>query len=184
MAFSGDGEPTSFPKFPDACRLVAELLDARQLRQTKIVLITNATLLHRPAVAAALDFLDSHNGEIWAKLDAGTEDYYRRVERTSIPLRRVLDNIALAGAQRPIVIQSLFMRIEDQPPPPDEIAAYLDRLRELSIGGCRVSLVQVYTVARRTTESFVGALRDEEVDAIVAQVRRLGLPAEGFYGPA
>ncbi|MGA2501293.1 MAG: radical SAM protein [Tepidisphaeraceae bacterium] len=184
VAFSGDGEPTSFPQFPDACRLAADLLARHALRHTKIVVITNATLLHRPAVTAALEFLDTHNGEIWAKLDAGTEAYYRLVDRTSIPLRRVLDNIAAAGIRRPIVIQSLFMRIHDQPPPDDEIAAYLERLRTLTANGCRIKLVQVYTTARWTTESYVTPLADTEVDAIVATVTALGIPAEGFYGPA
>ena len=183
IAFSGDGEPTSFPQFPDACRLAADLLAKHALPQTKIVVITNATLLHRPCVAAALDFLDTHNGEIWAKLDAGTEAYYRLVERTSIPLQRVLDNIATAGSRRPIVIQSLFMRIHDQPPPDAEISAYLDRLRHLAAAGCRIKLVQVYTIARWTTETYIKPLADAEVDAITAQVKALGLDAEGYYGP-
>lgn len=183
IAFSGDGEPTSFRNFPDACRLAAELLAKHGLPQTKIVVITNATLLHRPAVAAALDFLDTHNGEIWAKLDAGTEPYYRLVERTSIPLQRVMDNIAAAGARRPIVIQSLFMQIHGQSPPAAEISAYLGRLRDLSAAGCRIKLVQIYTIARWTAESYVKPLPDAEVDAIVAQVKALGLSAEGYYGP-
>src|SRR4051812_36713452 len=42
VAFSGDGEPTSFPRFGDACRLAAELIAARGLA-CKVVTITNAT---------------------------------------------------------------------------------------------------------------------------------------------
>lgn len=116
VAFSGDGEPTSAQEFPDACRLTARLLESRNLRDVKIITITNATLLHRPAVMEAMAFLDQHNGEIWAKLDAGTEEYYRLVERTSIPLQRVLNNILAAGRIRPIVIQSLFMLVKGQGP--------------------------------------------------------------------
>jgi hypothetical protein len=45
--------------------------------------------------------------------------------------------------------------------------------------------VQVYTIARRPTESYVTPLSDEEVDAIRDQVfGRTGLPAESFYGSA
>lgn len=183
IAFSGDGEPTACPKFLQACHLAAALLHQHALAQTRIVLITNATLLHRPAVQEALSFLDQHQGEIWAKLDAGTEDYYRLVERTSIPLSRVLENIAAAGRQRPLVIQSLFMTIHGQGPGPDEIAAYVGRLRDLIAAGCQIKLVQVYTIARQTAEAFVAPLPDPALEAIAAQVRQAGLPVETYPGP-
>ena len=174
VAFSGDGEPTSCGRFEDACRLAADLLAKHRLRDAKIVLITNATLLHRPAVARALEYLDAHNGEIWAKLDAGTEEFYRHVERTSIPLRRVLENIASAGQRRPIVIQSLFMRLDGKGPGGGEISAYVDRLGELVAQGCQIKLVQVYTLARKAMTV---------VDAVAAKVRDAGMNVETFYGP-
>jgi len=183
IAFSGDGEPTSAQEFPDACRLAVRLLDSRGLRDVKIVTITNATLLHRPAVREAMAFLDRYNGEIWAKLDAGTERYYRLVERTSIPLQRVLDNILAAGRIRPIVIQSLFMRVHGAGPDAAEIDAYVGRLRELLAGGCQIRLVQVYTIARETAEAYVAPLADGRLDAIAAKVRAAGLAVETFYGP-
>lgn len=184
LAFSGDGEPTAFLGFEEACRRAARLLAERGLSDVKIVVITNATLFHQPRVAAALEYLDGVNGEIWAKLDAGTEPYYKLVERTSIPFPRVLDNLMLAGRKRPIVIQSLFMHVNGEPPPAAEIAAYVARLRDLRDGGCRIKLVQVYTIARETAEAFVAPLADAQVDAIVAEVRAIGLPCEGYYGPA
>lgn len=183
VAFSGDGEPTSAQEFPDACKLAARLLDSRGLRDAKIVTITNATLLHRPAVMQAMAFLDQHNGEIWAKLDAGTEQYYRLVERTSIPLQRVLDNILAAGRIRPIVIQSLFMLLQGQGPDAAEIDAYVGRLRDLVAGGCQIRLVQVYTIARETAEAYVAPLPDYQLDAIASKVRAAGLAVEAFYGP-
>ena len=59
----------------------------RGLDAVKLVLITNATMLHHPAVRQVLAVLDANNGEIWAKLDAGTEAYYRQMDRTTIPFR-------------------------------------------------------------------------------------------------
>jgi wyosine [tRNA(Phe)-imidazoG37] synthetase (radical SAM superfamily) len=182
VAFSGDGEPTAFPGFGAACELAARLLEKHRLGQAKIIVITNATLLHRPAVAAALDFLDAHNGEIWAKLDAGTEPYYRLVERTSIPLSRVLDNIAAAGQHRPIVIQSLFMQINGAGPDAEEIDAYVQRLKDLVSAGCRIKLVQVYTVARQTAETNVTPLPDKALDDIAHRVAGTGVKAETHYG--
>jgi wyosine [tRNA(Phe)-imidazoG37] synthetase (radical SAM superfamily) len=183
VAFSGDGEPTSFKQFPQACHLAAGLLDDAGLRDVKIVVITNATLFHRPAVQEALAFLDSHNGEIWAKLDAGTEPYYRLVERTSIPLKRVLDNIAAAGRRRPIVIQSLFMNVHRAGPDDAEIDAYVQRLRDLVAGGCRIKLVQIYTTARGTAETYVSPLEAARLDQIAAKVAAIPLAVETYYGP-
>lgn len=183
VAFSGDGEPTSFLRFEDACRIAAASLASAGFADAKIVVITNATLFHQPRVARALDYLDTVNGELWAKLDAGTEPYYQLVERTAVPFRQVLDNLLLAGRRREIVVQSLFMRIHDRPPPAEEIAAYVQRLRDLRESGCRIKLVQVYTTARGTAEQYVRPLLNAEVDAIVDTVRGAGLTCEGYYGP-
>lgn len=180
VAFSGDGEPTSFAGFGEACRVAAETLERQRLAGVKIVVITNATLLHRPAVRAAMGYLDQHNGEIWAKLEAGDEEYYRLIERTNIPLSRVLENIARCGLEREIVIQSLFMRLHGQGPTPAQVEAYIQRLAELKARGARLRLVQVYTVARSTAEAYVTALDADELEAIAARVRALGLAAEVY----
>lgn len=182
IAFSGDGEPTSFPGFPAACELATSALARVGLAETKIVVITNATLLTRPTVAAALSHLHLHNGEIWAKLDAGTDLYYRLVERTTIPLDRVLHNILATGRNLPLCIQSLFMRLHNIGPPPAEIDAYLGRISDLLAGGCQIKSVQIYTVARRPAEDFVSPLPAPELDEIARRVRNLGLSAESFHG--
>src|SRR5438067_741145 len=74
IAFSGDGEPTTCPQFLDIVRAVAEIRQRRRL-DIKLVLITNATRFHHERVRAALEVLDGNGGEIWAKLEAGTESY-------------------------------------------------------------------------------------------------------------
>jgi wyosine [tRNA(Phe)-imidazoG37] synthetase (radical SAM superfamily) len=184
IAFSGDGEPTSFTHFQRACEIAHDLIEHRHAG-AKIVVITNATLFHQPRVREALAFLDGARGELWAKLDAGTDAYYQLVERSSVPFTRVLDNLLDAGRARPIVIQSLFMTLHGQAPDNAEILAYIDRLNELKAGGCQIKLVQVYTTARGTAEAYVGPLSRERIDAICDQVRsKTGLTVEGYYGPS
>ncbi len=197
VAFSGDGEPTSYKKFGPAGRMAVELLEKHQLSNAdarvrppvatapvKIVIITNATLFHRPVVREALAYLDSHHGEIWAKLDAGTQVYYKLIERTSIPLSRVIENILDAGRVRPVVIQSLFLQLHDAGPDDAEIDAYIARLKELVSGGGRIKLVQVYTVARSTAVPECTPLQAGRLDAISARVKReTGLEVETYYGP-
>lgn len=183
IAFSGDGEPTTCPVFWQSVELAAEVKRAAGLQDAKLVLITDACYLTRPEVARALEVLDANQGEIWAKLDAGTEAYYRAVNRPNVPLRHVLDNITAAARVRPLVIQALFLRLHGQPPPAEEIVAFCDRLNEVVQAGGQLSYVQVYTVARRTTEAYATALSHAEVDAIAATVRqRTGLRAEAYYG--
>ncbi len=183
IAFSGDGEPTSCLQFADACTLVIDLLTQRNAADVKIVLITNATLLHQPRVKIALNILDHYLSEIWAKLDAGTEAYYHQVERTKVPFERVLNNIRDVGQSRAIVIQSLFMRIDGDPPSDTEINAYLTRIETLVDQGCQINRVQVYTVARKTAESSVTPLDAHALDQITQRVRGLGLHADAFYAP-
>lgn len=177
IAFSGDGEPTTFTNFPDICRLAADIRAAEGLYDLKLVLITNASMFHRPAVQEGLAILDANGGEIWAKLDAGTEEYFKQVARTPISFQRILKNITQAARVRPIVIQSLFMRLHGEAPPEGEIAAFCQRLNEILGQGGQIKLVQVYSVARTPAESFVTGLSQQELDAIASQIRETtGLP--------
>ncbi|GAA4431706.1 radical SAM protein [Bremerella cremea] len=183
IAFSGDGEPTTYRNFDELIDRSAEIKRKHGLDQVKMVLITNATMFHRPHVQRGLEILDANQGEIWAKLDAGTESYYRTIERTKIPFQRVLDNLLLAAQVRPIVIQSMFLRLLGQSPTAEEIAAFCDRLNTIVSEGGQIKLVQVYTVARKPAESIVAPLDDSEVDTIAQTVRdRTGLTAEVYYG--
>ncbi len=183
IAFSGDGEPTTHRNFDEIIAACAEVKRRHGLDDVKMVLITNASRFHRPHVQRGLEILDRNRGEIWAKLDAGTEEYFRLVDRSPVPLARVLENITGAAGVRPLVIQSLWMGIRGEPPPDEEIHAFCRRLCDITASGGRLSLIQVYTVARQPAESYVAPLSDGEVDRIAAAVvRETGLPAAAFYG--
>jgi len=183
VALSGDGEPTLSTNFDDVAAACAEVRRRHGLDDVKLVLITNAGLLHRDRVRRGLEILDANGGEIWAKLDAGTEEYFRLVARSAIPFGRILDNLRDAALARPIVIQSLFGRIRGEPPPPAEQEAYCERLREIVEPGGRIKLVQLYTIARPPHESWVAPLANDELDAMAELVRRrTGLAVATFYG--
>lgn len=183
IAFSGDGEPTTYKNFDEIMATCAERKRHHGLDKVKMVLITNASMFHRPHVERGLELLDANNGEIWAKLEAGTDDYFKMVDRTPIPFRQILDNITAAARIRPLVIQALFMRVHGETPPAAELIAFCDRLNEITAAGGRLRLIQIYTVARPPAESFVAPLTDAEVDDIVSLVQqRTSLPAQGFYG--
>jgi wyosine [tRNA(Phe)-imidazoG37] synthetase (radical SAM superfamily) len=184
IAFSGDGEPTTAREFADAVDCIARLKRARGLDQVKLVLITDSTRLQAPEVVRGLALMMANQGEIWAKLDAGSEAYYRAVNRTRIPFARILGNLAATARRWPITIQTLFLEWRGQGPSPTEVEAYLDRLRTILAQG-RIQAIQLYTVARPTPEPEARPLKAAVMDDLARQVRTAlpELPVEVFYGP-
>lgn len=177
IAFSGDGEPTTFGRFGECVERVVQVRDELCPAGVSVILITNASGLHRPQVRAAIGRIDS----VWAKLDAGTEDLYRLLCRPSVPFGRILENIQLAARIKPVVIQSMFVRWEGRPPSEAEIAAYAERLVSIRQRGGAIDRVQVYTIARPPADMRVSALSDAELGEIARVVReRSGERVESF----
>ena len=172
VAFAGDGEPTTPPEFPAAARAAREARD-RLAPGVPLRLLTNATLFHKDRVRAALAEFDG----LWCKLDAGTEAYFQVVDGTRLPFRRILDNLLLVARERPIVLQSLFLTLNGGGPGDAEIAAWVERMREIVDRGGRIEHVQVYTVARTPSDPRAGALPGGRLEAIAAAARARGLDA-------
>jgi wyosine [tRNA(Phe)-imidazoG37] synthetase (radical SAM superfamily) len=166
VALSGDGEPTAEPWFPDAARIVAEERRRAGLTSLPYRIITNATRFHIPNVAETLAALDTEGLDVWAKLDAGTADYYHLVDRTRVPFEQVLANVEACALARETTIQALFARHHGDPPSRGEIEAWAGRLRTIVARGGRIGWVQVHTVSRPPAESFVSALTPEELEDI------------------
>jgi wyosine [tRNA(Phe)-imidazoG37] synthetase (radical SAM superfamily) len=181
IAFSGDGEPTMIANFADCVQAVADVKRAEGLDRTKIVLITDAAGLDKVDVRRGLEVMDANNGEVWGKLDAGTEGYFHLINRTTVRFDRILHNLLLTARARPIIIQSLFMKVRGEPMPPDELAAYCDRLSELKRDGAQIKEVHAYTVARPTPEPYVTKLTKAELEAMAEVIRsRTGLTVVTF----
>ncbi|MBP7617446.1 MAG: hypothetical protein KA743_02965 [Geothrix sp.] len=185
IAFSGDGEPTTAREFAGVVQRIARLKDQRGLDLVKLVLITDSSRLQAPDVVAGLETLMAHQGEVWAKLDAGSEGFYREICRSQVPFQRILDNLLATARRWPIVIQTLFLDWKGQGPSEAELEAYCGRLEHILVNGGQLQAVQLYTVARPTPEPDARPLWHLEMDAIAASLRgRLpGLPVEVYYGP-
>lgn len=171
IAFSGDGEPTMIHNFAECVETVVEVQQSEGLDETKIVLITDAAGLDKADVKRGLKLMDTHHGEIWGKLDAGTEDYYREVNRSNVKFDRILSNLLETARARPIIIQSLFLKVHGQAMPAAELAAYCGRLNDLTESGGQISEVHLYTVARPTPEAFAAKLELAELENMAAAVR-------------
>jgi len=191
VALSGDGEPTMVPEFPDVCALLHEIQSGHAESDFKLVLITNATLLDRPKVQAGVEALLSLRGEVWAKLDAGTEDWFQRVNVSRVSLDRIESNLIGLGRKAPFKVQSFFGRIKA---PGSEAAqgweggadgaeaqAYLQRLARIHGSGARILEVQLYTLARRPSDVHVIAVDKPFLENLRARIETLGIPAR-VYG--
>jgi wyosine [tRNA(Phe)-imidazoG37] synthetase (radical SAM superfamily) len=152
IAVSGDGEPTMVPEFPAVCAMLAEVQASRPELDFKLVLITNSTLLDRKGVQAGIDSLLSRRGEVWAKLDAGTEAWYQRINVSRIGLDRVEANLIGLGRTHPFKIQSLFCALGGEAPSEAELDAYLARLERIRASGAEILEVQLHTLARRPSQ--------------------------------
>src|SRR6185295_1599028 len=120
VTLSGDGEPTFAPNFVEAMQSIVHVRAMGGFPFFKLVLITNATGLDQPPVQQGLKYL-TRSDEIWAKLDGGTQAYLSKVDKSDVPLEKILGNILSLARQRPVIIQSLFPSINGEEPPAQEI---------------------------------------------------------------
>ena len=183
IAFSGEGEPTTCPRFEEAVNAIWQIREEAELESVKLVLITNATSLNRPQVQRGIQQMQAGAHEIWAKLDAGTNASYLAINRAHVPYARILKNITQTACWCPLIIQSLFLRRCGKPPDDNEILAYSARLNEVQAGGGKILNVQLYTLARPAPATWASALSDNELNRIAAMVSKwTGLTCEVFYG--
>jgi histidinol dehydrogenase len=135
LCFSGNGEPAMSPAFPAALERAARFRDALA-PEAALVLITNGTgllkadtfdVLRRAAAAWAL--------RIWLKLDAGTEDWYRRINRAALPFEGLTGKIRDFVRLAPVIIQTMVCSINGRPPPDAEAAAWETLALELAGAG-------------------------------------------------
>lgn len=167
IAFSGDGEPTAVREFEAVVKHVVGVRDRCGFNATKIVIITNATGLGSGRVKRALAFLDHHGGEVWAKLDAGTTEWFQKVDGTRMSLDRIVTQITECARVRPVVIQSCFFCLDGHAPASSEMTAYVERLNWMVTSGAQIRTVQLYTVARPPAVAAVTPLP-------AAQLREFG----------
>ena len=178
VALSGDGEPTLLANFDE---VVKEVMQVRQLLAPfKMVLITNGTGLHKSAVQRGLNLLQPED-DIWIKLDAGTDKFMRKINGTTVPIGTVLHNILELSRQRPVIIQSLFCMLDNEPPSENELTSYIQHLEELKAGGAQISLVQVYSISRPPGDARCKHLPLARLSQIARRIRAAtGLNAEVF----
>jgi wyosine [tRNA(Phe)-imidazoG37] synthetase (radical SAM superfamily) len=184
IAFSGDGEPSAAKEFLESVGRLARLKRQFNLTDVKLVLITNATGFKDADVISGIDTMMANNGEIWAKLDAGTENYYQAINRSAVSLAQIIENLVFAGKRWPIIIQTLFLEWAGSGPSRHEISSYIDRLKYLLDSGIRLQGLQLHTVARPTPEAEARPLSSATLDEIANNITSElpDISVDVFYG--
>jgi wyosine [tRNA(Phe)-imidazoG37] synthetase (radical SAM superfamily) len=165
ISFSGDGEPTLSPLFPEIAKRLADQ------NPCKLVLITNSTLVHLPKVREGIAALCSKNGEVWAKLDAGSEPFFKVMSGSKFSLDTITQHIADLLSEFPGRVQTMLCQIDGSGWNAVETYLYTERLKSIrDVAQKRLREVQLYTTARHTA-SNIGPEPSIIMDTVANQVR-------------
>ena len=169
LTFSGNGEATLHPDFPEIVAGVTALRD-RLAPSTRTAILSNSSLLHDPAVREALARLDVRI----MKLDAGTEETFRRFNRPfgGTTLASVLAGLASLGG---VTVQTLFAEGPAGNAEPGEIRGWIENVVTL-----RPEAVQLYTLDRGCPCDEIGPVGRRLLETIRDVLISAGVAAEAY----
>ena len=188
IAFSGNGEPTSAREFAAAVDLASRLRDEFKLN-ARLRLITNGSLLDRTSVQQGIARLGAADGEVWFKLDAGTRSGIARINSVDLDPAGVVRRLRTCAELCPTWVQTCCFALDGQAPGEEELAAWLELLRQAHTGGReeserpgnsagRLAGVHLYGLARPSLQDEaprLGRLPAAWLEALAERVRQLGL---------
>ena len=182
IAFSGNGEPTSAPCFPDAVALVRRVMtDFGLIGKINVVLITNGSLIGQTRVQKGLAALNALNGELWFKIDSALPAGSARINGLRQETQRVMHRLAIASHICRTRIQTCVFAVDGQPPSHTETNAYLAFLRRALANGLPIAGVLLYGLARPSLQAgaeHLLALPAAWLEAHAASIRTLGLTVQ------
>lgn len=181
IAFSGDGESTSSPQFLESLKVVQAAMRKFQLiEKINVVLITNGSLVKRESVQKGVKLLAELGGEVWFKLDRGSQAAMTATNDVHTSIATHLDNLRLASSLAPTWIQTCMFGIEGQPPSAQDVNDYLAVLAKLQRDSVALRGVLLYGMARPPMlpeAKSLTRLESSWMEALGARIRELGLVA-------
>lgn len=166
ITFSGDGEPTLNPGFPEMIDITIELRD-KYYPAAKVSVLSNATMVHKDDVFEALRKVDNPI----MKIDAPTDALAERINRPypGYSVSAVVE--ALKRFEGDFVLQTMFLKSEDfDSSDPEQLEAWTDIVRTL-----HPREVMVYTIDRETPQKGLIKFTAERMAELVRP-----LVEEGF----
>jgi histidinol dehydrogenase len=150
LCFSGNGEPSLSPLFPAALEKALQIRN-NLVSDAAVVVITNGTGLLDDTVYS---LLEEKSGclSIWLKIDAGTEEWFNKINRPNIQhqsnnFELLMKRITNFTKTSPCVIQTMICKVEGILPPPSEEQAWITVIKDIA-GHGNLKAVHVYGKAR------------------------------------
>jgi len=170
FTFSGNGEPTLHPHFPQLVDEVVRIRD-RYRPAAKIALLSNSTGLLHEEVRACVSKIDLPV----FKLDVGTEELFRAINRPAegVKLAKIVDRLAALGD---ICIQSVLVEGAPSNVGDEELDAYFRHVRRI-----RPREVHIYSIDRPVPETEIALVSPERLEEIARRgERETGVPVRAF----
>lgn len=160
ITFSGDGEPTINPEFPQIIDDTLALRD-KYAPTAKVSVLSNATRVHVPEVFNALCKVDNPI----MKIDAPTNELIERINKPApgYDIARVVE--ALKQFNGDFVLQTCMLRSAEynfDSSKPEVLVGWMDIVRKL-----KPRQVMVYTIDRPTPAQGLSKFTPEEMTALV-----------------
>ncbi len=158
ITFSGNGEPTVHPDFPKVIDATLRYRD-KYFPNARVSVLSNATMIDRPAVAEALMRIDNPI----LKIDASSDELIMKINRPvgHYKLDEVVE--AMMRFNGNFILQTMFLRSpEFDTAGPAALAAWMDIVRKV-----RPREIMVYTIDRETPDKSLGKFTVEEMTAFV-----------------
>ena len=173
ITFAGNGEPTIHPHFPE---IIDDTLSARDhyFPEAKVVVLTNATMLHNVKVVEALKRVD----QAALKLDSAIDATMRLINGPQMPLSVAQIEERMREFGHDFTLQTLFLtghfngQVVDNTTP-QELEAWLAVVERLHPRD-----VMIYTIDRETPASDLHKVSLEKLQAIAARVEALGVATQ------
>lgn len=170
ITFAGNGEPTIHPEFGG---IIDDTLALRNsyLPNTKITVLSNASLIHKKRVFDGLNKVDNNV----LKLDTAKEETFKLLNQPAagIKLSSIIQNIKKFSGNQ--VIQTLFVRgnyngrVVDNTTA-DEIDAWIKVIRDI-----QPKYVMIYPIDRETPVGGLQKISRSELETISERVNEAGI---------
>lgn len=158
ITFSGNGEPTLNPDFPQIVDAALRLRD-KYFPEAKVSVLSNATMLGKPEVARALMRVDNPI----LKIDASSDELAQKINMPSghYSLADVVEN--MKRFEGDFILQTMFLKSPDfDTAAPEALEAWRNLVREL-----KPREVMVYTIDRETPDKRLEKYTVAEMTAFV-----------------
>jgi wyosine [tRNA(Phe)-imidazoG37] synthetase (radical SAM superfamily) len=172
LTFAGNGEPTANPEFPQIMDDTLRLRD-KYFPHARVSVLSNATMVTRPEVHAALMRVDNNI----QKLDTVSREYIKKVDRPTghYDLEAIIEG--LCAFQGHVIIQTMFLHGPGVSNVSDEyVNPWLQAIQRIA-----PRQVMIYTIDRETPDRTLSKATRDELDAIAARVQSLGIPCQASY---